>query len=127
MKTIKNAVMGGFLLIVSLVMASAAYAQMIQGEVAEVIAQESSFRIIRMDPESKAAEPESIKVNITSQTQLEGLAGLDELRAGDEVWADVELDPVTQNWLALKVRLDKVDIRDPGDAAAAAAASSYAE
>ncbi len=123
MKITRVIAAGILFLMAGLTAVSPALGQMIQGEVTEVNTGDQSLRIARMDPQSKSAEPESIKVYLSADTKLEGLAGLDELRPGDEVWAEVSRD-ARESWLALSLRLDKVDIKDPGDAAAAAKASS---
>ena len=89
------------------------FADMIQGEITEVKAETGSFNIARSDPESNAAEPESIKVSVAEGTVFEGLMGIQELRAGDEIWVDVVKDEDTVNWVAKKIILDKVNIREP--------------
>lgn len=100
-----------------------AFADMVQGEVTEIAADGSYLRIARNDPENNAAEPESVKVLVSSGTVYEELENLNELRPGDEIWADITFDEGTKTWSASKVRLDKVDIKAPGDAAAEKAAS----
>lgn len=96
-----------------LAMCSVVFAdEMIQGEITEVNPERQHLRIARSDPSTLAMEAESIPVQALPETRFKGVDGLEELRAGDEVVADVVKEENEDSWSAREIQLDKVNIRD---------------
>ncbi|HTL46572.1 MAG TPA: hypothetical protein VL688_00745 [Verrucomicrobiae bacterium] len=90
-----------------------ARAEVVQGEIVNIDIKKQTFDLARSDPQTQAAEPEAAKIFTKPETRFEGLGGLEDLRLGDEVWADVvsDKDGVLR---ADIVRIDKVNIREGG-------------
>ncbi len=102
----------GFLILGCLSGSVSAGAEEIQGELTEVNPGTQTFRIARSDPSNLSVEPESIRVQVGSNTELKGFLKLEELRKGDEVLADVEPGETAGTWSAKSVQIDKVRIRE---------------
>lgn len=107
---------------------AAGFSEVIQGEVAAVNAATGNVVIIRSDPTTGAAEAEGIQTVVSPATHLAGINSLFDLRAGDEVRAEVEALPDQVGWKVLSLSLDKVKIQDvklPGEVEPAAAQSGF--
>ncbi len=89
-----------------------AFAEVIQGELAAVNASEGSLVIVRSDPQTGAAEAEGVKAVVGEKTTFDGIGSLQDLRAGDEIRADVQADTASGVWLVQSLALDKVKIQD---------------
>jgi len=89
-----------------------AYAELVQGEVVSLDLNAQSFMLARSDPATGAADAEGINVLVRPDTEFKGIAGLSELREGDEVWTELEININNGTWEAGSVSIDKVKIQD---------------
>lgn len=101
-----------FAAVLGLIICFAAYGELIQGEIVEIDTKGNTLNISRSDPVTGAAEPENIRIQVHTDTKYEGVIGIEELRIGDEVWAEVIRNEEADSWSAKNIKIDKVNIRD---------------
>ncbi len=82
------------------------YAEVIQAEVTEVDLTTHSLKVLRSD--DKKSGP--IQILAEKETRFEGLQGLQDLRVGDEVRADLSKKAGENTWLVKSIQLYKVHL-----------------
>ena len=116
----KRLTLPAVLLALLLLVSSSAYAEMIQGEVLSIDSAAGSLVITRIIPLTGDAnlnpKSEPIQILVLPSTQFEGIESLEELRSGDEIWADVTENKDAKNWSAKTIKIDKVNIQNKEEA-----------
>lgn len=98
----KAAVTGGIILLVSLLLAPAAFGKAIQGEVSSVDLVKNSLLLDTQDVPS--GETKQIQVSVNPDTRFIGIVSLKELTSGDVVLVSADQDLESGNWIAKSVK-----------------------
>jgi hypothetical protein len=96
----------------SFIFSTAAYAEILKGEISQTSKDGSSFNLAFEDA---AKQKQELQIWVSTETKFLGLSTLGEIVKGDEVKVTAQQNTANANrWEADVVELSKVVIRDPG-------------
>lgn len=97
----------------AVLLSGTAHAGVIKGEVTslDTVGQTVDLKVLEENREDKIKRDETIHVAVSADTQFEG-ADFTEYRVGDILLADVRQGAAPDVWIAQKVQIDKVNVRN---------------
>ena len=91
------------LLAAAVVFQGTAFAGLVHGTVASIDSAAKSVSVNRTNPATGATE--KVDIAIGAETTFSGVASMDELKAGDDIWVDAQQDAATGGWKAASVKV----------------------
>ena len=104
--------------VASLIFSGIASAELVSGKVQSTDPAAKSVEVMRVNPATGAEE--KLVITVQDQTTFSGVQSLEQLKQGDEVWAEVEQDKTSNNWKATSIEVGAPNAAEAGAAKPAA-------